>query len=66
MTLAAIRTGNEAADMRALAVEVLGNGKSRAATAWDEEHAVPGWLGRLHKSDFTKSLEQFCDLKFSG
>src|SRR6266404_2557756 len=39
MTLAAIRTGKEAADMRALAVEVLGNGKSRAATAWDEEHA---------------------------
>jgi len=44
VTLAAVRAGNEAADMHSAAVVILGNGKRRAATAGDEEHAkvLPG------------------------
>ena len=39
VALAAIGAGNKASDVHAAAVVILGNGKVRAATARDEEHA---------------------------
>jgi len=38
MTLATVGAGNKAADVRTLAIEVLGNGKAGATTARDKEH----------------------------
>jgi hypothetical protein len=39
VTFAAVGAGNKAANVRALAIEIFGNGKAGAATARDEEHA---------------------------
>ena len=52
VALAAVGAGNEAAQVHASAIKVLGDGKGCATTARDEEHAealllvsaVPGWM----------------------
>ena len=54
VTLAAIGTGDEAANVRAPTIEVLSDGKCSATTAWDEEHAVPVWSWSVQWSDSAK------------
>ena len=39
VALAAVGTGNEAAEVHSLAIVILGDGKACAATARDQEHA---------------------------
>ena len=43
MALAAIRAGDEAADVHALVIEVFPDSEGRATTARDQEKAIAGW-----------------------
>jgi hypothetical protein len=38
VTFTAIRAGKKIADVRALAIVVIGDSEGRTTTAWDEEH----------------------------
>ena len=48
VTLAAVRAGNEAAEVHSLAVVILGNGEGGAATAGDQEHARVLLVASVH------------------
>ena len=63
VALATIRAGDEAADVHASAVEIFRNSKCRATTARDQEHAIPGWLDRIHHHRLYG--ESACELQYA-